>query len=244
MNAHEKGSSQVSKKEDQPGVTPEELLGPLNELERKNAPSRLFLSGAISLPLPHPRVAVIGTRQPSEEGVKIAHDLASSLARQGVLVISGLARGIDTAAHTATIEAGGKTVAVLGTPLSHTYPKENADLQKRIMQDFLAISQFAEGQTTRPQNFVLRDRTMALIADASVIVESGEGGGTLYQGWEALRLGRPLFIHAHEFDKPNLEWPNKMAKYGAIEFREPTDVLESVPSVGFNRLVVDALNFA
>ncbi|MDG6969734.1 MAG: DNA-protecting protein DprA [Nitrososphaerota archaeon] len=244
MNVSEKGSSQVSRKGVQPGVTPEELLGPLNQLERKFAPPKLFLSGAMSLPLPHPKVAVIGTRQPSEEGVKIAHDLASSLASQGVTVISGLARGIDTAAHTAAIEADGKTIAVLGTPLSHAYPKENEDLQKRIMQGFLAISQFAEGQPTRPRNFVLRDRTMALIADASVIVESGDGGGTLYQGWEALRLGRPLFIHAREFQKPALKWPTKMAEYGAIEFKEPSDVIESVPSVSFNRVIVDALNIA
>ncbi len=225
-------------------VLSEELLGPLSELERKNAPNKLFVSGSIPLPLPHPRVAVIGTRKPSAEGFKIASSLARSLASQGAIVVSGLARGIDTAAHLGAIEAGGKTIAVLGTSLSHTYPKENENLQKRIMQDFLAISQFTERQPTRPQNFVLRDRTMALIADASVIVESGEGGGTLYQGWEALRLGRPLFIHAREFQKPELKWPTIMAEYGAIEFMEPSDVIESVPSVSFNRLVVDALNIA
>lgn len=225
-------------------VTSEELLGPLSQLERKNAPKKLFLSGTITLPLPHPRVAVIGTRKPSEEGLNISSSLAGSLASQGAIVVSGLARGIDTAAHKGAIETGGKTIAVLGTPLSVSYPRENAELQKRIMHDFLAISQFPERSPTQPQNFVVRDRTMALISDASVIVESGEGGGTLYQGWEAIRLGRPLFIHSREFEKPELKWPAKMAEYGAIEFREANDILESVPSVGFSRLVADALNIA
>jgi len=71
---------------------------------------------------------------------------------------------------------------------------------------------------------------MALIADASVIVESGEGGGSLHQGWEALRLGRPLFIHTHEFAKPRLAWPREMADFGAVEFKEPSDIRDFLPS--------------
>jgi len=78
---------------------------------------------------------------------------------------------------------------------------------------------------------------MALIADASVIVESGEGGGSLHQGWEALRLGRPLFIHTREFAKQGLEWPREMARYGAVQFKEPSDILDSVPSAGLNLAV-------
>jgi DNA processing protein len=225
-------------------VTSEELLGPLNEFERKYAPSKLFLSGPMQVPLPHPRVAVIGTRKPSDDGVRIASDMARSLASQDVIIVSGLARGIDTAAHMGAIEGGGKTIAVLGTPLSQTYPKENADLQKRIMREFLVITQFPEERPTRRENFIIRDRTMALISNASVIIESGEGGGTLYQGWEALRLGRPLFIHASEFEKPGLKWPRKMREYGAIEFREPADVLELVPNANFKEFSVDALRIA
>ncbi len=172
-------------------VSSEELLGPLNELERKYAPNRVFLPGPMPLPLPHPRVAVIGTRTPSEEGLAMASHLARPLARQGAIVVSGLARGIDTAAHLAAMEASGKTIAVLGTPLTEVYPRENANLQKRIMESFLAVSQFAEDQPTRPRNFVLRDRTMALIADASVIVESGDGGG------RCTRVGKRCDWDAH-----------------------------------------------
>src|SRR2546425_8978718 len=207
-----------------------ELLGALSELEQKYAPERLFVAGKIELPLPHPRVAIIGTRTPSAEGLRIASRLSKTLALEKVIIVSGLARGIDTAAHTAAIEAGGRTIAVLGTPLSKTYPRENADLQSAIMSQHLAVSQFVEGHQTTPTDFIVRNRTMALIGDSSVIVESGEGGGSLHQGWEALRLGRPLFIHTHEFAKPRLAWPREMADYGAVEFKEPSDILDFLPS--------------
>jgi len=214
-----------------------ELLGALSELEQKYAPERLFVAGKIGLPLPHPRVAIIGTRTPSAEGLRIAAGLSKTLAEHEVIIVSGLARGIDTAAHTAAIEAGGRTIAVLGTPLSETYPPENAQLQSLIMRNHLAVSQFGEGYPTTRSNFLVRNRTMALIADASVIVESGEGGGSLHQGWEALRLGRPLFIHTREFAKQGLEWPREMARYGAVQFKEPSDILDSVPSAGLDLAV-------
>jgi DNA processing protein len=211
-------------------VTPQGLLGSLTRLELKHAPERLFVSGRLKLPLAHPRVAIVGTRQPSDEGRAIASSLAFALAEKGVTIVSGLARGVDTAAHTSALAADGTTIAVLGTPLSRVYPAENTELQRRIMTDYLAVSQFSDQQAVRPGNFVVRNRTMALIADASVIVESGEGGGSLNQGWETLRLGRPLFIHDREFEKAGLEWPAKMARYGAIRFREPSDILDQIPS--------------
>jgi DNA processing protein len=221
-------------------VSPDELLGALSQIEQKFAPSRLNLAGPLELPLAHPRVAIIGSRTASPEGLKTASQLADTLARQGVLIVSGLARGIDTAAHNAAILAGGTTVAVLGTPLSQQYPKENASLQETIMERFLAISQFPEGDPIHRTNFILRNRTMALVADASVIVESGEGGGSLHQGWEALRLGRPLFIHAREFTKPGLEWPRTMASYGAVEFREASEILDAVPSASLGLAVASS----
>ncbi len=215
-------------------VSAEELLGPLSEIERKFAPHKLFVAGKIGLPLPHPRVAIIGTRTPSDEGRMMAAKLSRALAQRRVIIVSGLARGIDTAAHTAAVEGGGRTIAVLGTPLSQTYPRENAELQSLIMRDHLAVSQFEEGRPVLRTNFVVRNRTMALIADASVIVESGDHGGSLHQGWEALRLGRPLFIHTDEFAKSGLEWPHKMAEYGAVRFKESRDIMDFVPSVRLN----------
>jgi DNA processing protein len=211
-------------------VTPPQLLGPLTPLELKYAPSTLYVAGHYRLPLIHPRVAIVGTREPSGEGRQAASQIAATLAEQGATIVSGLARGVDTVVHTAAMEAGGYTIAVLGTPLSRVNPPSNAALQHEIMVHHMAISQFAEGGPILPSNFVVRNRTMALIADASVIIESGDTGGSLSQGWETLRLGRPLFVHDREFEKPALAWPNKMAQYGAIRFREPADILDLLPS--------------
>ena len=113
-----------------PSVSSEELLGALSEIEKKYAPGRLFAVGEIEFPLPQPRVAIVGTRTSSAQGLSTASRISGTLARQGVIIVSGLARGIDTAAHRAAIESGGRTIAVLGTPLSQTYPPENAELQQ------------------------------------------------------------------------------------------------------------------
>ena len=144
--------------------------------------------------------------------------------------MSGLAAGIDTAAHKAAIEAKGRTVAVLGTSLDNVYPKENSQLQKEIATNHLAISQFPIGYPTRPENFVMRNRTMALISNASVIVEAGDTSGSLHQGWEALRLGRTLFIWKSIVGDTSLTWPEQMIRHGALELDDPRRVLDVLPS--------------
>lgn len=132
------------------------------------------------------------------------------------MIVSGLAEGIDTAAHTAAIDAGGRTIAVLGTPLDVFYPAGNRNLQSLIMRDHLCISQFPPGTPAQRGNFPMRNRTMALLSDATVIVEAGEKSGSLHQGWEALRLGRPLFLIRSVFSDPSLSWPCEMERYGAM----------------------------
>jgi DNA processing protein len=211
-------------------TTPEGLLGrPLNEIEKKFAPSKLFVATAKRIPLPGPRVAIIGSRKATTEGTNLAKEMASFLARERVVVVSGLAEGIDTAAHQAAIDSGGSTVAVLGTPLTKSYPAKNDALQKIIIRDHWAVSQFPTGYPVERKNFVVRNRTMALLSDASVIIEAGETSGSLHQGWEALRLGRSLFISQIITKNPSLEWPKKMMQYGAIELRDPAEILETLP---------------
>jgi DNA processing protein len=208
----------------------EELIGPLNDVEKKYAPKELYVTGRLSIPLPSPRVAIIGSRKASPEGLKAASDISRTLTRHKVTVVSGLAEGIDTSAHTAAIEEGGCTIAVLGTPLDRVYPRKNLQLQETIMRQHLLISQFPIGYPIQPKNFVLRNRTMALISDASIIVEAGDKSGSLHQGWEALRLGRPLFIWSTVINEPSLKWPAKMLTYGATELTDPNEVLEVLPS--------------
>ena len=207
----------------------ERLLGPLNEVERKFAPPVLFTAGPMGVPIPRPRVSIVGSRSATSEGMTAARNIAGTLSKRKVVIVSGLAMGIDTAAHKAAIEDGGRTVAVLGTPLDRVYPKENGLLQKEIMTKHLAISQFPVGHPTRPKDFVLRNRTMALISNASVIVEAGETSGSLHQGWEALRLGRPLFIWKPILGS-SLHWPKEMMHYGALELSDPEQIVEVLPS--------------
>lgn len=203
------------------GYAPSELIGPLNEVERKFAPKRLFAVGDPTLAQHGARVAIVGSRKASPGGIRRARKLAALLAERGIIVVSGLAKGIDTAAHTACIEHGGRTIAVLGTPLDQTYPSENEALQRRIMAQHLCVSQFAIGSPVRRSNFPLRNRTMALIADATVIIEAGETSGSLSQGWEALRLGRGLFIAKATAENASLQWPAEMLRYGARILSDP-----------------------
>lgn len=210
-------------------LTPLQLLGPLNDVERKYAASTLFSAGPMEIPLPRPRVAIIGSRKASAKGLSTASHIASLLSKKGVVVVSGLAEGIDTAAHETAMREGGRTIAVLGTPLNRFYPQKNSRLQREIMAKHLVISQFPIGYPVQPKNFVIRNRTMALISNASIIVEAGETSGSLHQGWEALRLGRPLFIWKSIADS-SLDWPKKMVRFGAQVLTDPKRVIEVLPS--------------
>lgn len=166
---------------------PEPQPVPGSLLQDRLAPGQqLWALGDLGLLEARTLVAVVGTREPSPDGVRRAARVARELVRAGVVVVSGLARGVDTAAHRAAIEAGGRTIAVLGTPLNRTYPPENADL--------LRLIEAPSGQDVLPSNFARRNRTMARISNATVIVEAGEGTGTISMGRDTLRFGRPLFI--------------------------------------------------
>lgn len=209
-----------------------ELLGQLNEIEARNAPTELFLAGDKSLISEGRRVAIVGSRKASEEGLARARSFARSLVEHGITVVSGLAEGIDTAAHETAIECGGRTIAVLGTPLSEAFPASNRDLLERIKRDHLAVSQFPEGYPSKRDNFPRRNRTMALICDATVVVEAGENSGTRHQGWEAIRLGRLVYLMQSVAQNPALSWPREMIGYGAQVLRREDlpDVLYDIPS--------------
>ena len=214
-------------------MTAEGLLGPLNAVERKNAPKRLFVAGDPALLRRGPRVAVVGSRKASDEALARTRALVRALAERGMLVVSGLAEGIDTAAHEAALEFGGHTMAVLGTPLEEFFPPRNRAIQERLMRDELVVSQFAPGTPVQPKNFPIRNRTMALLSDATIIVEAAEKSGTLHQGWEALRLGRLLFLLESVAKNPTLSWPSEMIRYGAqVLSRDNLDLaLDEMPEV-------------
>jgi DNA protecting protein DprA len=168
----------------------------------------IYAAGDVSL-LKKPCVSIVGTRDVSEEGAKRARRLARELCNAGVVVVSGLAKGVDTAALSAAIEAGGRTVAVIGTPLSKAYPAENARLQEEIYASHLLLTPFREGETVFKSNFPKRNRVMAAISDATVIIEASDTSGTLHQAAECQRLGRWLFIAKSVVDDDSLTWPKR-----------------------------------
>lgn len=212
-------------------VRTDEILGPLNDFERKHAPQELYLEGDKSLLTEGVRVSVVGSRSASDAGASRARAFAQALVRHDITVVSGLAEGIDTIAHETALAEGGKTIAVLGTPLDKVYPAKNKALLAKIKREHLAVSQFPLGYPYKKENFPRRNRTMALISDATVIVEAGEKSGTRHQGWEALRLGRLVFIMENVAEDSNLSWPREMISYGAQVLRRDDlpDILYDIP---------------
>ena len=207
-------------------ATPEELLGfPLTEHERKYAPDRLYYKGDPELLKSGYRISVVGTRKASPEGLSQAAEIAQHLVKEDFVVVSGLALGIDTAAHQAAIEAGGRTIAVLGTPPDQYSSAANRQLQETIGSDHLLVSQFMPGSRVGRWQFPARNRTMALLSDATIIVEiSGSKSGTEHQGWEAIRLGRILMLCQGVIDQESASWPQKMIEYGAVPLGQDLDI--------------------
>ena len=191
-----------------------------------NAP-RLFLAGDITL-LRHPCVAIVGTRQVSNDGAARARRLARDLVGSGVVVMSGLAKGVDTEALTAAMEQAGRVIAVIGTPLEKAYPPENKHLQETIYRQHLLISPFKDGTIVHKSFFPHRNKVMAALSDATVIIEASDTSGTLHQAAECTRLGRWLFVAKSVLDDPKLTWPRSFEKYPRMRPLSTTEDLLSV----------------
>lgn len=178
-----------------------------------------------------PAVAIVGTRTPSEEGAFNAGLIAHKLVKHGFTIVSGLAKGIDTAAHTAALQAGGNTIAVIGTPLNEYYPKENRELQDRIANEHLVVSQVPflryrdQNFKTNRLFFPARNVTMSALTSATIIVEAGNTSGTLVQARAALAQKRKLFILDSCFRRDDLTWPTRFEKLGAVRVKNVTDII-------------------
>ena len=181
-------------------------------------------------------VAVIGTRNPSEHGLKRTRDLVKHLVQNQFTVVSGLAAGIDTMAHKTAVEENGNTIAVIGTPLSYVYPKENRELQSYLAENQLVISQVPvmryEAQDYRYNRsfFPERNITMSALTEATIIVEAGETSGTLIQARAAVNQKRKLFILDNCFRNNHITWPDKFEKKGAIRVKNFDDIAKHLPN--------------
>jgi len=176
------------------------------------------------------RVAVVGTRKVSVEGAARTRKLVRALVEHDFTIVSGLAQGVDTIAHETAIASGGRTIAVIGTPISEAYPKENAELQRKLASEYLVVSQVpvlryrSQGPNGNKLFFPERNKTMSALTEASIIVEAGETSGTLIQAKAALNQGRKLFILESNFNNPAITWPARFEKLGALRVREFEDI--------------------
>ncbi len=170
-------------------------------------------------------VAIVGTRKPSGEGVRRAHGIAGELAARGVTVVSGLAAGIDTAAHIGALEAGGRTVAVVGTGLRRYYPAGNRALQERIAREHAVISQFWPDSPPTKHSFPMRNAVMSGYGAATVVIEAAWKSGARMQARLALEHGRPVFLldslMAHD-------WAREYVQRGAVVVSSVDDVLAAL----------------
>jgi DNA processing protein len=185
----------------------------LNELGPHVPPSELFLKGA-SIDPETPMVAVVGTRHPTLAGVEAAEAIAAGLAQGGFVVVSGFARGIDTAAHRAALKAGGKTIAVLGCGIDVDYPSQNRRLRAELIESGTFISEYPVGTQPAPWHFPLRNRIVAGLCEGIVVVEGGMQSGALVTARLALDANRSVYAVPGSLRNRMAMGPNHLIKTG------------------------------
>ncbi len=188
-------------------------------------PAVLYLRGEIGAVDRQIALAVVGTRNHSEYGWRAAETLARGLASVGVVIVSGMARGIDTAAHKGALKGDGRTVAVLGSAIDNPYPRENRDLYEFIASNGAVLSEFAPGEPTRPQNFPRRNRVITGLSLGVLVVEAPERSGALISARHAAEQNRDVFAVPGRIDSPLSAGTNGLLKAGAKLVTEPLDVL-------------------
>jgi DNA processing protein len=197
----------------------------LKEIDQ--APPVIYVRGDISLE-DEWAVAIVGTRQVTAYGRQVAEDLAAFLARNGVTVVSGLARGVDGLAHGATLAAGGRTIAVLGSGVDRVYPPEHRQLAARIMERGALVSDYAPGTPPDGINFPPRNRIISGLSLATVVVEAGETSGALITATFAVEQGREVFAVPGNIHAPQSVGANRLIEQGArplLRYAEILDVL-------------------
>lgn len=202
-----------------------------------DAPPYLFVKGDLQL-LNEKSVCVVGSRNASLEGIRNTERIVKSLIKRNVVVNAGLAKGIDTATHSTAIKNGGKTIAVIGTPINQYYPKENKKLQMEIEEKGLVISQFPPCNAIFRWNFPTRNATMSGISLATIIMEAGETSGALKQADYALKQGRDVLIPNSAIENLMIEWPRKYVKKGAKVF---STLREALKILGENTVLNELL---
>lgn len=196
-------------------------------------PAACFFLGRLEL-LEAPIVAMVGSRACTTDGVEAARWLAAQLAAAGIVVASGLARGVDAAAHQGALAAGGATLAVLGCGFDVAYPPEHAELQMEIERRGLLVSEFLPDTGPRPHHFPRRNRLLAALARGVIVVEARDGSGAIITVDHALDLGKPVMAVPGPILSPTHAGSNRLLREGATLVLEADDVLRCLLDHGWN----------
>jgi DNA processing protein len=175
-----------------------------------------------------PCLAIVGTRRPTVYGRQVTEEIVADLARSGITIISGLARGIDSVAHRTALDARGKTVAVFGSGLDIVYPGENAKLAQAIMEHGALVSEYPLGVKPKAENFPLRNRIMSGLSLGVLVVEAGEKSGALITAQQALEQNREVFAIPGSILSPASQGTNRLIQEGAKLVRNYADILQEL----------------
>jgi DNA processing protein len=216
INIHEQKIGQVS----------QEFLKSLAISDSASIP---FLAFDGNLSLVHkPIVSVVGTRAPTPMGIARTEKVVDCLVKHGFVVMSGLAKGIDTVAHQSTLNRNGLTIAVLGTPIHKIYPAENKALAKTISEKGLLLSPAEVHDEVGKHLFPRRNRVMAILSKATIVIEAGATSGVQHQAVECLRNKRKLFYLKSLADRADITWVQKFIKSGAIVIETDEQLIKAM----------------
>ncbi|HSX33531.1 MAG TPA: DNA-processing protein DprA [Candidatus Saccharimonadales bacterium] len=193
-------------------------------------PDKLFVHGCnVNELLLRPCITIVGSRKVSAYGRQVTAKLAGELARAGIVIISGLALGVDSIAHQAALDAGGVTLAVLPSPLNQIYPRSHLGLAERIVrQGGALLSEYPPGASLYPMNFIARNRIAAACCDVLLITEAAEKSGTLHTAGFALEQGKPVLAVPGNITSPTSAGTNNLIKTGAAPVTCVEDVLQAL----------------
>ena len=202
----------------------------------QNMPLIIFYRGDLSLlSKDKTRVCIVGTRRPSAYGRRVTREFAGTLAKHDMVIVSGMARGVDTRAHEACLEAGGKTIAVMPCGLDKIYPAENRELFENIEKEGLLISELTPGTDPIRQYFPARNRILSAISDCVLITEAGKNSGTLHTASFAINQGKEVFAVPSIIYSDTADGNLSLLKDGASIATEPEDILAYMAKAVFFR---------
>jgi DNA processing protein len=228
---HARIALQVLRKAGAVSITPADAAYPDAFRTLPDPPYLLFAVGNLAL-LATPGVGVVGTRSPTDYGLRAAASLSGGVARAGLTIVSGMAKGIDAAAHAAALDAGGTTIGVLGHGIDRVYPPENAALFERVRERGLLITELAPGEDPNAGNFPRRNRLIAALSLGVLVVEMGEKSGAQHTVTYALEQGKEVFAVPGPISSARSTGTNQLLKDGARLVTRAEDILEELRGVG------------